>query len=209
MTWIKVCGITNLEDALAAAEAGADALGFVFAPGSPRYVEPWQASAIIARLPRGVATVGVFVDAPAEEAMATVEECGLGLVQLHGQEPPAFCAVMPVPVIKAVRVRGPESLEGLAAYRGRVRALLLDAYAPGLAGGTGQGFDHALALEAKRHGDVIVAGGLTPANVAEVVRRVRPFGVDASSRLEAAPGRKNPELVRRFIAEVRRTDGIP
>jgi len=206
MTWVKVCGITCLEDALLAAQAGADALGFVFAPGSPRQVEPRRVAEIISRLPEGVETVGVFVDAPAGEVWRTVEECGLSLVQLHGQETPEFCAAMPVPAVKAFRVRGPETLAEIAAYRGSVRALLLDGFVPGQSGGTGQGFDLSLAVRAKEFGEVIIAGGLSADNVACALRLVRPFGVDASSRLEIAPGRKDQELVRQFIACVRRTD---
>jgi phosphoribosylanthranilate isomerase len=206
MTWVKVCGITTLEDALAAAEAGADAVGFVFAEGSPRRVEPERAAAISRQLPSGVQTVGVFVDSPAEKILATARACGLSAVQLHGQEPPELCAAVPVPVIKAFRVRGPETLLAAAAYREVAWALLLDGYAPGKAGGTGCGFDLSLAVEAKRHGLVIVAGGLSAANVAEAVSLVRPFGVDASSRLEISPGCKDARLVRDFVARVRRAD---
>jgi phosphoribosylanthranilate isomerase len=201
MTWVKVCGITNLEDALVAAEAGADALGFVFAE-SPRRVEPEMAAAIIRLLPDGVQAVGVFVDAPVEEVRRTIEVCGLTAVQLHGRETPEICTAMPVPVIKAFRMHGPETLAEMAAYQGRVWAMLLDSYKAGQAGGTGHGFDLSLAVEAKRCGRIIVAGGLSGANVAEVIERVCPFGVDASSRLEMAPGRKDHRLVRQFVAEI-------
>jgi phosphoribosylanthranilate isomerase len=207
MTWVKVCGITNLEDALVAAEAGADALGFVFAPASPRRVEPEEAAAIAARLPRGIKTVGVFVDAPAQEVLRVAQLCRLDLVQLHGQEGPEFCTALPVRAIKAFRVRGPETLAALAAYREAAWALLLDGYLPGQAGGTGRGFDHSLALEAKRFfGKIIVAGGLSAESVAQTVQMVRPFGVDASSRLEISPGLKDHQLVRQFISEIRRAD---
>jgi len=205
MTWVKVCGITSLDDALLAVEAGADALGFVFA-ASPRQVGPEQAAAIIRHLPKGIQTVGVFVDALEAEIARIVEDCDLTLVQLHGQEPPELCARLSVPALKAFRLRGPETLGEMSPYQGRVRALLLDAYRAGQAGGTGHAIDLSLALEAKQYGDVIVAGGLSGANVAEAIRRVQPFGVDASSRLEAAPGRKDARLVREFIAAVRRTD---
>ncbi len=206
MTWAKVCGITNLDDALAAAEAGADALGFVFAE-STRRVAPEQVKLIIAQLPARLETIGVFVNTPAEEVQRVVDFCGLTAVQLHGKETPYFCAAMPVPVIKAFRVRDADGLAAIPNYRVVARAILLDAFVPGQAGGTGRQLDTGLAIKAKQLvRDIIVAGGISAANVGEVIAAVRPFGVDASSKLESAPGKKDTRLVREYIESVRRAD---
>jgi len=208
MTWVKVCGITNLADALAAANAGADAIGFVFAD-SPRQVSVQTAARISPALPKDLERVGVFVNAPLELVRGVAQVCGLTMVQLHGREDPEYCAAIGrdvFSVIKAVRLAGEDSLSGLADYKDSVHAFLLDAYVVGMAGGTGQTIDYALAARARETlgKKVIVAGGLGPDNVAEAVRKVRPFGVDASSRLEAGPGRKDHGLVRRYIEEARR-----
>jgi phosphoribosylanthranilate isomerase len=205
MTWVKVCGITCLEDALVAAEAGADAVGFIFAD-SPRRLSLKAATGITRHLPANLERVGVFVRPSAEEVQQAVEVCGLTTVQLHGPEPPEFCAQMPVPVIKGFRVRGPESLALLPAYRGLVRAMLLDAFVPGQVGGTGKRLDLSLVRKAKQHGDIIVAGGISGVNVAEVITAVRPWGVDASTGLCSTPLRKDPRLVRDYIAAARRAD---
>lgn len=204
MTRVKVCGNTSLEDTLAAVEAGADALGFIFVPGTPRHVTAEAARDMIAALPPLVTAVGVFADQPLEEVLWTVAFCGLGVVQLHGAEPPAFCSRIPAKVIKAVRVRDVESLAGLGEYR--VHAFLLDSYVKGAWGGTGQRFPWELGEGAKAHGPVILSGGLTPENVAEAVGRLRPYGVDVCSGVEAAPGRKDLDKVRAFIARVRASD---
>ncbi|MFH0810775.1 MAG: phosphoribosylanthranilate isomerase [Pseudomonadota bacterium] len=207
MIWIKVCGITRLEDALTAAGAGADALGFVFAP-SPRQVSAQQAKEITSRLPRGFSleAVGVFVDAPADDILRAAEAAGLTTVQLHGSEDPDFCSRLSLPVIKAFRVRDAESLEALSAYRGAVKAMLLDTFVPKQAGGTGRRFDLSLAVQARHLGSIIIAGGLGADNVAEVIATARPFGVDASSRLESAPGIKDAGLVRGYITNARKAD---
>jgi phosphoribosylanthranilate isomerase len=204
VTRIKICGITGAEDAAVAVEAGADALGFIFVPGTPRQVDPDRAAAIIATLPPLVAAVGVFVDQPLEEVLATVRACRLGAVQLHGAEPAAYAERLAVQVIKAVRVRGAESLEALAGYP--AQAFLLDTFVEGQPGGTGVSFPWALALAAKRHGRIILSGGLRPETVAEAVRAVRPYGVDVSSGVERRPGQKDPGKVREFIAAVRHAD---
>ncbi len=210
MTYVKICGITNLEDALRAAALGADLLGFVFHPPSPRYVTPETAGEIGAAVREeapSVRTVGVFVDLPPETVRAIAAQCGLDCVQLHGSEPPAAAAYLTdagFEVFKAFRVRDGAELDGLDRYR--VAAYLLDAYSPALPGGTGRTFDWEIALRAKAHGRIILAGGLTPDNVAQAIRAVRPWGVDVSTGVEAAPGRKDHSKLERFIAAVR---GIP
>ncbi len=204
MTRVKICGITSRGDAEGAVEAGADALGFVFVSGTPRYVHPDRAASIIASLPPLVVAVGVFVDQPLEEVLAIAGACHLGAVQLHGAEPAAYARRLPVRVIKAVRVREAESLDVLAGYP--AQAFLLDSFVAGRAGGTGIPFPWTLAQAAKRHGRIILSGGLRPETVAEAVRTVRPYGVDVSSGVERCPGEKDPEKVREFIAAVRHAD---
>ncbi|WP_242340649.1 phosphoribosylanthranilate isomerase [Anaeromyxobacter sp. SG66] len=193
---VKICGITRLEDALLAVRLGADALGFNFWPGSKRFIPPAAAGEIVRRLPPGVETFGVFVDASREELLAALSASGVTVAQLHGDEPPALCASLPVPAVKAIRVEGPSSLAALAAYE--VPAFLLDAPGPGF-GGSGRTFDWSLAFEAARAARVFLAGGLTPENVGEAVRRVRPYGVDVASGVESAPGVKDEDKLRRFI----------
>jgi len=198
---IKVCGITSLDDALAAVDSGADALGFVFYAKSPRRVTPEEAGEIIRRLPPLVTTVGVFVDEPAERVNEILRTARLDAAQLHGDETPGECRRVEARVIKALRVRGPGVIERMAGYD--VAAFLLDAFREDAPGGTGETFDWAIAERAVGRGRVILSGGLTPDNVAGAVRRVRPYGVDVSSGVELAPGRKDPERVRRFIEEAR------
>ena len=208
MTKVKICGITNLEDALFAAEAGADALGFVFYAQSPRCIAPDRAREIIPRLPPFVATVGVFVNAPpfippnfGGERGGAVREimayCHLDYAQLHGDETPAQVAALAPRAIKAVRVRSAADVERLAQYQ--AVAYLLDTYHPTKHGGTGETFDWELAVEAKSHGPIILAGGLTPDNVTDAIERVHPYAVDVSSGVEAAPGIKDHQKVQRFI----------
>ncbi|WP_242396363.1 phosphoribosylanthranilate isomerase [Anaeromyxobacter oryzisoli] len=197
---VKLCGFRRLDDALAAAALGADALGFNFWPRSKRFVEPAAARAIVARLPPGVTAVGVFVDPTREELLAAIAASGVGAVQLHGDEPPALCAGLPVPVVKAIRVEGPRSLAALASYE--VSGFLLDSPSPGY-GGSGAAFDWALAAEAAANRRVWLAGGLTPENVAEAIRAVRPFGVDVASGVESAPGVKDHQKMKRFIEAAR------
>jgi phosphoribosylanthranilate isomerase len=194
---VKICGITNLEDARHASACGADALGFVFFTGSPRYIEPETARRVIAELPPLVATVGLFVnEAPARirEVMAL---CGLDTVQLHGDEGPDQCSCPPWRVIKALRLHDRMEDGVFAAYR--VSALLIDAYVPQLFGGTGHRCDWQRAAFIAARQRIILAGGLTPENVSEAVRLVRPYGVDVSSGVELRPGKKDPEKVARFI----------
>jgi phosphoribosylanthranilate isomerase len=202
---IKICGITSRDDALAAVEAGADALGFVFYPESPRYVSTALAANIIEALPPLVAKVGVFVDAAPEQIRQVIAQCGLDTVQLHGAEPPENCRNLPAKVIKAFRIQTLESLLELPRYL--TDAWLLDSYVPGQPGGTGARFKWDLAVEAKKLGrPIILAGGLTPGNVAAAVRQVRPFGVDVSSGVESAPGRKDRRKIEQFIEAARHAD---
>jgi len=193
---VKICGITRLEDALEAARLGADALGFNFWPGSKRYVAPADARAIVRRLPPFVTAVGVFVDAPREEILRAVAASGVQVAQLHGDEPPELCASLPLPVVKALRIANAHALAALAAYE--VSGFLLDAPSAGY-GGSGKTFDWSLATEAAAVVPVMLAGGLTPENVAEAIRAVRPWGVDVASGVERAPGVKDLAKLRHFI----------
>jgi phosphoribosylanthranilate isomerase len=200
MVRVKICGITRLEDALAAARAGADALGFNFWPKSKRYVDPRTAAEIIALLPPFVATVGVFVDPTREEAVQAAERSGVQWLQLHGDESPELCASLPLPVLKAIRVRHRASLDLLDAYD--VAGFLLDTDTPGY-GGSGATFDWALAAEAALRAPIVLAGGLRPENVADAVRQVSPWAVDVASGVESAPGVKDHEKTARFIREAK------
>lgn len=193
---VKICGITRLEDALAAARLGADWVGFNFWPRSRRYIAPEAAAAIVAALPPSVLPVGVLVDPSPAELLRAVQLSGVRTVQLHGDETPTLCAAAPVPVVKGIRVRGPHSLAALAAYE--VSAFLLDSATPGY-GGSGTSFDWSLASEVAAEVPVWLAGGLTPENVAEAVERVRPRGVDVASGVESAPGVKDLGLIEAFI----------
>jgi phosphoribosylanthranilate isomerase len=187
---VKICGITNLSDGMAAAEAGADALGFVFYDQSPRHISIDAAAALIRQLPAFVLKVGVFVNAPDELVARAIRECGLSLLQFHGDEPPEYCLRFGLMSMKAFRIRDADSLQALPNYL--TDAWLLDAYTPDKPGGTGETFNWDLALEARSLGrPIFLAGGLTAENVAEAVRRARPYGVDVSSGVEAAPGRKD------------------
>jgi len=197
MVKVKICGITNLEDALMAVEAGADALGFVFFKGSPRYISPDQAAAVICCLPPFVQTVGLFVNEELTTVNAVADQCGLDLVQLHGEELPDYCAAVKRRVIKAFRVRDSSSLDDMTNYR--VAACLLDAWSPAAHGGTGTTFNWDIAAGAAASHTIILAGGLTPDNVAGAIAAVKPYAVDVSSGVESAPGKKDAVLIRAFI----------
>jgi len=194
---VKICGITNLADARHASACGADALGFVFYPGSPRFIEPKLAGRIIAELPPLVTTVGLFVNESPQRIREVVALCGLDTVQLHGDEGPDQCSYPPCRVIKALRLHDQTEAGVFAAYR--VAALLLDAYVPDRFGGTGHRCDWQRAAVVAAQYRVILAGGLTPENVTEALRMVRPYGVDVSSGVEIQPGKKDPDRVARFI----------
>jgi phosphoribosylanthranilate isomerase len=202
MVHVKICGITSLEDAQAAADAGADALGFVFYPASSRYVTPEQAGRIIQTLPPFVTTVGLFVDVALDTVNDLAARCGLDRIQLHGRETPEFCRQVTRPVIKAIRIKNAESLTPMPDYN--VSAYLLDAYVEGaLPGGTGASFSWELAAQAKPYGPVILAGGLTPENIEVAIAQIRPYGVDVSTGVEHAPGIKDHQKVRQFIARAK------
>ena len=202
MTKIKICGITNLEDAKAAIDFGADALGFVFFRESPRAISPQKAASIIAKLPAFTTTVGVFVDKPGDEIQKIVNETGIDVIQLHGDEPPESCRLLRR-VIKGIRVKSLESLEPLKSYQDLVSAFLLDTFAPHMPGGTGQVFNWDIAIEAKNFGRIILAGGLTPENISEAIRRVNPYAVDVSSGVELVKGKKDHQKMRLFIERAR------
>ncbi|HET8733919.1 MAG TPA: phosphoribosylanthranilate isomerase [Anaeromyxobacteraceae bacterium] len=196
----KVCGITRLEDALAAARLGADALGFNFWPGSKRFVTPAAAREIIRRLPPLVTPVGVFVNQPEDELRAVAAETGIQVLQLHGDEPPELCARLPLPVWKAVAVDRLGALSRLLSYE--VQAFVLDTPSRGF-GGSGRPFDWSLAEGVSEATPIVLAGGLTPENVADAIRAVRPWAVDVASGVESSPGVKDADRMARFLAAVR------
>ena len=205
MIRVKICGITSYEDAWAAVEAGADALGFIFVKGTPRYIEPEVASAIVAQMPPFVVTVGVFIDRTPEEIERIVSASGLSLAQLHGNETPGECGRLRVPFVKVIRIQGEHSLESLRIYP-QARAFLLDTYVADRPGGTGTTFPWEIAAKAARQARVILSGGLTPDNVALAVTHVRPYAVDVCSGVETCPGRKDHHKMREFIEQARKAD---
>jgi phosphoribosylanthranilate isomerase len=196
---VKICGVTSVSDGLDAVAAGADMIGLMFYERSPRHI-PWATASEIARaLPPPVVKVGVFVNPSVEVVRRAIAECGVSLLQFHGDEPPEFCTQFSVMSLKAFRMRDAGSLAALPGYP--TDAWLLDAFSPDALGGTGEQFNWELAWEAKKLGrPIFLAGGLTPENVAEAVRRIQPFAVDVSSGVESAPGKKDSEKVRAFIA---------
>jgi phosphoribosylanthranilate isomerase len=201
-TWVKICGITNLGDAQASVEAGADALGFVFYEKSPRHMTIPAAAGISKQIPGFIMRVGVFVNALREVVVRAIGECGLTLLQFHGNEPPEYCSQFGLMSMKAFRMRDAGTLKEMAKYQ--TNAWLLDANSPEAVGGSGEKFNWDLAVEAQKFGKpIFLAGGLTPENVAEAVRKVRPFGVDVSSGVEISPGKKDPVKVRAFINAVK------
>jgi phosphoribosylanthranilate isomerase len=198
MTKIKICGITNIEDAVTAIGYGADALGFVFYPKSPRNITPETARSIVQSLPPFITTVGVFVDEDVSNIEKTVSYVGLNTVQLHGSEPPESCNLSRK-VIKAIKIKGLSDLESLNSYK-NVSAYLLDTYSPHAYGGTGQVFNWEVAVDARKFGRIILAGGLTPENIAEAVKMVQPYGVDVSSGVEGScKGEKDHNKLKLFI----------
>lgn len=198
----KICGITRVEDALAAAAAGADAIGLVFYPQSPRAVNLAQARAIIAALPPFVTTVGLFVDAERDEVDALLDALPLDLLQFHGDESPAQCEGYRRPYIKALRVRPGEDLAARCREYSTASGILLDTFVAGVPGGTGEAFDWSL-VPADLDKPIILAGGLSAGNVAAAIRQVRPFAVDVSGGVEASKGIKDGEKIRAFLREVR------
>jgi len=199
---IKICGITNLDDAQAASDAGADALGFMFYESSPRNISLARAGEIAGRISPFVLKVGVFVDPDPDFVLSAITSCGLNLLQFHGEEKPEFCQGFGVMTMKAFRIKDAASLEQLPNYG--TDAWLLDSYVAGKQGGTGEKFNWDMAIEARKLGrPVFLAGGLTPVNIGEAVRKVQPYGVDVSSGVESSPGRKDHEKIRAFITAAR------
>ena len=220
MTRVKVCGITNLEDARQAVHAGADALGFIFVENTPRFVTPEQVAPIVRKLPPFVTPVGVFWDHPSGHVKSVVEACGLRAIQLHGDEKPEDWQGAPVPVVKTIKLPPASTIEGLPEYRVRERfgaflwrkiaaAILFDSEARWSEGETREPVEWqtirmlgAMAPPEARM-PIVLSGGLTPGNVARAVAVVQPFAVDVNSGVEARPGKKDPDKVRRFIAEAK------
>ena len=199
---VKICGITSVADGLAAAEAGADMIGLMFYDGSPRHISLATAVEISRILPLFVQRVGVFVNPDPELVLRAIGECNLSLLQFHGDETSEFCTQFGLMSLKAVRIRDAASLDQLAGFQ--TDAFLLDAYSKGWLGGTGETFNWDLAIDAQKFGKpIFLAGGLTPENVGDAVRKVRPFAVDVSSGVESAPGNKEAAKVRAFIEAVR------
>jgi phosphoribosylanthranilate isomerase len=198
---VKICGITSVADGVAAAEAGADMIGLMFYERSPRHISFPTAAEISRALSPFLVKVGVFVNPDEDIVMRAIGECGVTLLQFHGEEKPEFCAQFGVMSMKAFRVRDADSLLALPNYA--TEAYLLDAYSPDAHGGTGAKFNWDLAIDAKQHGKpIFLAGGLTPENIGEAVRKVQPFGVDVSSGVESAPGKKDHAKVQAFIKAV-------
>jgi len=200
---VKICGITNSEDASEAVKLGADALGFIFAP-SPRRIHPKAARRIIAALPPFVISVGVFVNEEPATIKQVIGTCGLGLVQLHGDESAAVCAELMPRTVKAFRLKDSRSLGGIEPYLGNVKALLFDTYSEKMRGGTGRTFDWSVAAEGKKLGvPLILSGGLNPANIAEAIKTVRPYAVDVNSGIEERPGKKDHRLMNALMETIR------
>src|SRR5690554_4551277 len=203
MTRIKICGITRVEDALAAAGAGADAIGLVFHAASPRAVSIEQARAIVQALPPFVTSVGLFVDASEETIRRVLEQVPLDMLQFHGDEPEAFCQRFVRPYLKAVRVRAGDDLDALAGRWPGASGILLDSYKPGVPGGTGETFDWSM-IPAQRNWTLVLAGGLQADNVRQAIDLTTPWAVDVSGGVEAAKGIKDIAKINAFIQEVKR-----
>ena len=207
MIRVKVCGIRRAEDAAAAVEAGASALGFNFWKGTPRYILPREAGRIVATVPEGLWMVGVFVDESPERVFEIAAEAGVSVLQFHGSETPEYWdRFVSFKRIKAFKV-GPGFQPDKLRHYPSADGFLLDASVTGMVGGTGQTFDWSLAEKTKEFGRIILAGGLNARNVADAVCRVRPWGVDVCSGVESEPGKKDPQLIRSFIAAVRDAEG--
>lgn len=187
---VKICGITNEEDAVAAVRAGADAIGFIFVESSPRYIAPLEAALIISSLPPFVTPIGVFANNPAEYVKRIVQESGIRCIQFHGEETPDEICGYDVPVYKAFRVDS--AFEPFTLQEYRCKTFLLDTYVNGMLGGTGRSFDWTLAVAAKAYGAIILSGGLSPENIVAAIKTVRPYAVDINSGIEVYPGKKDP-----------------
>ena len=199
---VKICGITDYQEAAVAVDLGVDALGFIFAK-SPRQITPQKALAIIRELPPFVKSVGVFVNDAPDVVRKVTHHCGLDLVQLHGDESPDLCLSLMPYTIKALRMKGESSSQASMAFYGKVRALLLDTYAEDKAGGTGKTFDWNLAVKIKKlKMPIILSGGLGPANIREAIRTVEPYAVDVNSGVEESPGKKSPVLMKALMDQI-------
>jgi phosphoribosylanthranilate isomerase len=204
MTRVKICGITNMEDALLATGMGADAIGFIFAE-SPRQITPAKARTIIRTLPPLVKSVGVFVNKEPERIKEIKSLCGLDLIQMHGDESPEICRDLMPHSIKAFRIQNERNIKNIKRYQGAVRAILLDTYQKGKAGGTGKTFDWSLAVKAKKTGlPIILSGGLGPENIEEAISTVKPYAVDVNSGIEKRPGKKDTVLMKQLMEKIRK-----
>ena len=199
---IKICGITNIDDALLASELGADALGFIFVKTSPRYINPAAAQKIIHSLPSFVTPVGVVADQEKDEILKLIKETGIRLVQFHGCESPDQLINYPVPVCKSFRVHKGFNLQALMRYK--VSEYLLDTFVEGVPGGTGRTFDWEIAVAAKAYGRIILAGGLKPSNITEAIKNVQPYAVDVNSGVEERPGKKSHALITELFEKIRK-----
>lgn len=204
MVKVKICGITNLDDALAAAEAGADALGFVFYPESPRFIEPGKARSIILKLPVFITTVGVFVDESEDLIRLILRESGIQVLQFHGSESPLLCTKFREKVIKAIRISDAESINSMKMYN--LGTFLLDTHHEEIRGGTGRSFDWKIAKMGKEYGKIILSGGLTSLNIGEAIKKVNPYAVDVSTGVESSPGKKDHGKIKEFLRVVRSCD---
>lgn len=209
MTWVKICGITRIEDALAAAAAGADAVGFVFYPPSPRAVAPARAAAIVAALPRGIARVGVFVNEGAARMAEIRALAGLDCIQLHGDEPPEVARALPCPVIRAFRAAPRDAAEADEIAVFPAAAVLVDGERAGFYGGTGTPASRGVIAAARRARRWILSGGLAPENVAAEIAALTPWGVDVSTGVESSPGVKDANRIAAFVAAVRASGARP
>ena len=204
MTRVKICGITNREDALLATGMGADAIGFIFAE-SPRQITPAKARTIIRTLPPLVKSVGVFVNEEPARIKEIKSLCGLDLIQMHGDESPEICRDLMPHSIKAFRIQNERDIKNIKRYQGAVRAILLDTYQKGKAGGTGKTFDWSLAVKAKKTGlPIILSGGLGPENIEEAISTVKPYAVDVNSGIEKRPGKKDTVLMKQLMEKIRK-----
>ena len=202
MTKVKICGITSFDDAISAAKFGADALGFVFYPKSPRYINIKDASLIMRKLPPFISRVGLFVNPDRELIFKILDSCELDIIQLHGDESPEFCNELPKRVIKAIRVKDSSFLDLISKYK-NCSGILLDAFSPDSYGGTGKTFSWDILKEVKKNIPIILAGGLNEKNIKIAIKKVQPYGVDVSSGVESSPGKKDHQKMKNFIRIVK------
>ena len=195
--YIKICGITNFQDAITISETGVDALGFVFYSGSKRYISPDKANEIIKELPPFINTVGLFVNEKRENVIDILHKCPVDILQFHGDESPEYCSRFNKRIIKAFRVKNDFSNNVFNSYS--VNAFLLDGFTQGEYGGTGVSFDWDIALMSKKFGRIIIAGGLNPENIESALRKINPYGIDVSSGVEIEPGKKNINKVKEIV----------